>query len=372
MSLHIAIDASRTTVEQPTGTERYARRLIQSLIEANRTLESPHRLELYFRDAPTSSLYPNDIHTCQLIIPWPRAWTHFRFAAEIWRTRPDVTFVPAHTLPFIFPGKALVTVHDLGYRFFPEAHPAPQRAYLDLTTRFSQSRATLVLADSQATADDLRKVYGTPTDKIRLLYPGVDPAPLKSDPARIDLARAKYNLPQRYFLFIGTLQPRKNIERIVKAFALWRAESGDDETALVLAGGKGWRFDERWIRGRENAHLIGYIDDADKGPLLAGALALVYPSLYEGFGFPAIEAMICGAPVIASASSSLAELVGDAGLLVDPLRVEEIAGAMRQVSENGALRAQLIERGTRRAKAFTWDASARQLLRVFDELQDRR
>lgn len=372
MSLHIAIDASRTTVDRPTGTERYARRLIQSLIEANRTLDSPHRLELYFRDAPTSSPFPDDVHTRQRVIPWPRAWTHLRFAAEIWKTRPDVTFVPAHTLPFVFPGKALVTVHDLGYRFFPEAHPAPHRAYLELTTRFSQSRATLVLADSQATADDLAKIYGTPPAKIRVLYPGVDPAPLKSDPARIDLARAKYKLPQRYFLFIGTLQPRKNIERIVKAFALLRAESGDEETALALAGGKGWLFDERWVRGTENVRLTGYIDDADKGPLLAGALALVYPSLYEGFGFPAIEAMICGAPVIASASSSLAELVGDAGILVDPLRVEEIAAAMRQVSDNGALRAHLVERGKQRAKAFTWEASARQLLRIIDELQEHR
>ena len=238
MSLRIAIDASRTTVDRPTGTEHYARRLIQSLIEANRSLESPHRLDLYFRDIPKASLFPDDVHVGQRVIPWRRAWTHIRFAAEIWRTRPDVTFVPAHTLPIFFPGRALVTVHDLGYRYFPEAHPASQRAYLELTTRFSQSRATLVLADSQATADDLAKIYGTPSSKIRVLYPGVDPAPLRSDPARIDRARDKYKLPPRYFLFIGTLQPRKNIERIVKAFALWRAECGDDETALVLAGGQ--------------------------------------------------------------------------------------------------------------------------------------
>ena len=154
MSLRIAIDASRTTTVRPTGTEHYARRLIQSLLEANRSLDSPHRLELYFRDVPAASLFPDDMHTRQMVIPWRRAWTHIRFAAEIWRSRPDLTFVPAHTLPFLFPGKALVTVHDLGYRFFPGAHPAPQRTYLDLTTRFSQSRATLVLADSQATAED--------------------------------------------------------------------------------------------------------------------------------------------------------------------------------------------------------------------------
>ena len=371
MSLRIAIDASRTTIGRPTGTEHYARRLIQSLIEANRTLDSPHRLTLYFRDLPQASLFPNDAHTLQVVIRWRRAWTHLRFAAELWRTRPDVTFVPAHTLPFVFPGNALVTVHDLGYRHFPEAHPALQRFYLDLTTRFSQSRATLVLADSQATADDLANIYGTPADRIRVLYPGVDPEPLTTDPARVDTVRDKYKLPGRYFLFIGTLQPRKNIERMAKAFALWRGESGDNETALVLAGGKGWLYDERWMRGVDNVRLTGYIDEADKGPLLAGALALVFPSLYEGFGFPVIEAMICGAPVIASNTSSLPELVGDAGILVDPLSVEQIADSMRRYSDDASLRAQMIERGKRRSIAFTWNASARQLLRVLEEFQAR-
>lgn len=371
MSLRIAVDASRTTIGKQTGTEHYARRLIQSLIEANRSLDSPHQLTLYFRDNPQDGLFPDDTFSRQIVLPWRRAWTHSRFAAEIWRARPDLTFVPAHTLPFFFPGKALVTVHDLGYRHFPRAHPALQRIYLDLTTRFSAHRATLVLADSQATADDLNSIYGTPADKVRVLYPGVDPEPLETDPARVESVREKYQLPRSYFLFIGTLQPRKNIERIVRAFARWQAESGDGDTALALAGGQGWLFDERWGRGVENVRMTGYIDEADKGALLAGALALVYPSLYEGFGFPAIEAMICGTPIIASNTSSLPELVGDAGLLVDPLSVEQIAMAMRRYSEDVDLRAQMIKRGKQRAIVFTWQESARQLLQVFAEFQAR-
>ena len=228
-----------------------------------------------------------------------------RFATELWKTRPELTFVPAHSLPLLFPGRALVTVHDLGYKHFPEAHPALQRHYLDLTTRFSQGRATLVLADSRATAADLERFYGTAAAKIRVLYPGVDSEPLQVDAAVIQQARRKYHLPARYFLFLGTLQPRKNIAGIVKAFQTWRDSSGDRDAALVLAGSKGWLYDERWLEGVENVVLTGFVDEADKAALLRGATALVYPSLYEGFGFPVIEAMLCGTPVVASDSSSL-------------------------------------------------------------------
>ena len=270
----------------------------------------------------------------QVVVPFRRAWTHLRFAYEIWKTRPDIIFVPAHTLPFVFPGKSIVTVHDLGYKYFPEAHPLRQHIYLDLTTRFSQGRATYILADSQATADDLGRFYGTPSDKIEVTYPGVDAQPLLDTMGDIEEVRQKYDLPERYFLFIGTLQPRKNIQRIVEAFAHWQHQHDNQNTALVLAGGKGWLFDESWTANVDNVILTGYIDEADKSSLLRGAIALVFPTLYEGFGFPVIEAMHSGTPVIASHRSSLPELVGDAGLLVDPEQVSEIASAMSQLSEN--------------------------------------
>jgi hypothetical protein len=134
--LRIAIDASRTTVTQRTGTEQYALQLIRHLLE----LPSGHEFTLYFRDAPPPDLFPEG--TLQKVIPFPRAWTHLRFASELWRSRPDVTWVPAHTLPRIFPGRAVVTVHDLGYLHFPEAHPPKERRYLDWSTRYSAKRAT--------------------------------------------------------------------------------------------------------------------------------------------------------------------------------------------------------------------------------------
>lgn len=368
MSLRIAIDASRTTRPEPTGTEYYALRLIQSLIAANESRPQPFFLSLYFRDAPLADLFATSVYVKEQVIPFPRLWTHLRFAAAILQTRPDITFVPAHTLPFVFPGAGLVTVHDLGYRHFPEAHSWFQRAYLDLSTRFSQGRATLVLADSEATAADLNQFYGTRTDKIRVVYPGVDGAALKSSAQNIETAREKYRLPARYFLFIGTLQPRKNIERIVKAFRRWQREHDDDDTALVLAGAEGWLFDASWLDGAANVIVTGYIDEADKGSLLAGAIALVFPSLYEGFGFPAVEAMHCGTAVIASETSCLPELVGGAGLLVNPLDVAAIAEAMGRCSSDAALRLLLSERGIQQAKRFTWKAAAQQVMDAFDEL----
>ena len=366
MSLRIAIDASRATASQPTGTETYARRLIDALVRANDAQANPFQLQLYFRDKPPTGLFPESAHATQMVISMPRLWTHLGFAAALWRTRPDLAFVPAHTLPFAFPGKAIVTAHDLGYRHYPSAHPFLQRRYLDMTTRYSQARADIVFADSLATANDLARFYGTPRSKIRVVYPGVDAFSATHD--EVHAARTKYKLPERYFLHLGTLQPRKNIARLVQAFALWQAETGDSESALVLAGGRGWLFEEGWLQGADKLIECGYIDESDKAPLLAGALALVFPSLHEGFGFPAIEAMRCGAPVIASDTSSLPELVGDCGILVDPLDASAIAQAMQRISGDEGLRRDLSARGRLRARQFSWDAAAAQTLDAFAEL----
>lgn len=354
--MRLAIDASRCTVPRITGTENYAIQLIRALIRLN----TEHHITLYFRDPPRPDLFPASPLVEQRVIPFRHAWTHLRFAVELWRDKPDVTFVPAHTLPLVFPGRAIVTVHDVGFKYFPQAHPLRQRLYLDWTTRYSAARARVILADSQATADDLHKFYGTPPDKIQVVYPGVD-KPLVGD---IETARRKYKLPERYFLFIGTLQPRKNIARLVQAYALWRRQNPHDPAGLVLAGGKGWLYDAQWVEGTEGVHLTGYIDEVDKGALYAGALALVFPSLYEGFGFPVLEAMLCGTPVIASHTSGLPELVGEAGLLVDPLKVDDIAEAMSQLSRDGTQRQTMIRKGYAQALKFTWEQAATQVLTI--------
>lgn len=360
----IAIDASRITVPHLTGTEYYARRLIQEMIRINDSRGRSHHLRLYFRDDPAPDLLPVSPHVSTHVIRLPRLWTHIGFAAALWRHLPDVTFVPAHTLPLFFPGRAVVTVHDLGYKYFPYAHPTMQRLYLDWSTRYSAWRATVVLVDSRATASDLRHHYGTPDDKMHLVYPGVDPPDV--GPVMDTLRR--YDLPERYWLYIGTLQPRKNIQRIVQAYARWRARFPDEDAALVLAGKIGWLYDPAWVEGVENVYITGYVDEADKGALLAGATALLFPSLHEGFGFPALEAMHCGTPVIASSNASLPELVEEAGLLVNPLDVEDIVQAMATLTERVEIMGQLRARGLQQARQFTWERAARQTLNALDRV----
>jgi glycosyltransferase involved in cell wall biosynthesis len=357
--MHIAIDASRTTVPNPTGTERYALELLRALIPLT---AGQHRLTLYFRDAPAPNLFPAAPHVTHKVIPFRRVWSHVRFALALFADRPDVTFVPAHALPFVMPGRAVVTVHDLGYKLFPQAHPARARAYLDLTTRTSAARARVIVADSRATATDLTHFYGTPAAKIRVAYPGVTPPPVGDGTA----ARAKFGLPQRYFAYVGTLQPRKNIARLVRAFTQARAQVGDD-LGLVLAGGKGWLYDPTWAEGVAGVTLTGYVTEAEKGALLRGALGLAFPSLYEGFGFPVVEAMGLGVPVLASNTSSLPELTDAHAVLVNPEDEADIAAGLVRLASDNALRARLSAAGGARAAQFSWAACAAQVLAALTE-----
>lgn len=360
--MRIAIDASRATVRQRTGTEHYALQLIRHLL----ALDSPHEFHLYFRDEPTADLFPTKNYTAH-VIPLLRAWTHLRFASEIWRVRPDVTFVPAHTLPAAFPGKAVVTVHDLGYLYFPEAHPRREYHYLDLTTRHSAHRASLVLADSIATQQDLAYFYNLPLDKIRVVYPGRDETlkPIREKSA-LAAVRKKYRLPETYLLFVGTLQPRKNIQRLVNAFLRWQETSRRQEVVLVLAGKPGWLYESAWAEGKKNVRLLGYVDDADITALYSGALGLVFPSLYEGFGFPVLEAMACEIPVLCSSTSSLPELAGDAAILVNPESVTAIENGIRQLVEDPLTRKTLVERGREQVRLFTWQQAAEQTLEALE------
>ena len=360
--MHIAIDASRTTVPHVTGTEHYALEMIRGVIRLNDTREQPHRITLYFRDQPDDALFPKSDHVTHKVLPMPRLWTQTAFAAALWRDRPDVTWVPAHTLPFLMPGRTVVTVHDIGYRVYPSAHPLRQRIPLEIYTRFSQRRADLVIADSQATANDLTRYYGTSAQKIRVVYPGVTPPSVTGDLAAV---RDKYGIPERYWLFIGTLQPRKNIAAIVGAYHQWRAANPRCPAALVLAGGRGWKFNEQWVAG-DGVIQTGYIDEVDKGVLMAGAFGLVFPSLYEGFGFPVVEAMGLGTPVVCSDTSSLPELGGEAVMYAKPRNIRMIADHMNILTEESDLRAALIEKGYAQAAKFRWDDAARDALAALE------
>jgi len=371
----IGIDASRVTATHPTGTEVYSQRLIQALLalEGQGVPSTRHRFRLYFRDAPPADAFPGaDLR----IIPFPRLWTHVRLSWEMARRPPDLLFVPAHVLPLVRPRASLVTVHDLGYLRFPTAHPWRQRLYLDLSTRWNGRVAAHILALSEATKADLVAHYGTPPGKITVAYPGYDEtlAPVR-DPAAIKAVKARYGISGSYFLYLGTLQPRKNLARLVSAFATLRQVQDTalkSETVLVLAGKRGWLCDNLLDQvrrlGLEKQILFpGYISAEDKAALLSGALAFVFPSLYEGFGLPVLEAQACGCPVITSTTSSLPEVAGDGALMVDPGDTDAIAAAMQRVAANLTLREILIERGFTNVHRFSWAACARSILSVIEQ-----
>lgn len=355
----IGIDASRAVTTQPTGTEIYSQQLIRALIEG----APDRRFRLYFNRPPPDDLFRAS-HVERKTMAFPRLWTHIRLSLEVTLRRPDALFVPSHVLPILHPRNSMVTVHDLGYLHFPNAHTRFQRWHLDISTRWNARASTRLIADSQATKDDLIRHYGTPAEKIVVAYPGVDPTLRRvEDDRQIQSAKAKYGIDGEYLLHLGTLQPRKNLSRLIKAYPRVKTSC-----KLVIAGKKGWLYDNLFKQVErlglaDRVIFPGYVSDADKAALLSGATALVFPSLYEGFGFPVVEAMACGTPVVCSKTSSLEEVAGEAALLVDPTDTDDIAAAMQYITSNADLRHTLVERGTAQAGKFTWETCARVVLR---------
>ncbi len=366
----IGIDASRALSDAPTGTEGYSLHLIRALVPL---LTPRHRVRLYTRETPPPGHFPPQAEV--RVIPFPRLWTHLRLSWEMAAHPPDLLFVPAHVLPPIRPPRTIVTVHDVGYRAFPQAHPRGQRLYLDLSTRWNVAVADFVLADSIATRRDILRFYRPSPRKVAVLYPGFDASlrPVR-EAAALEAVRRRYAIPAgRYILYLGRIQPRKNLVRVVRAFATVQRRHPD--LSLVLAGPRGWL--ERPIRAEvarlgleARVRFPGYIAAADKAALLSGAQGFVYPSLHEGFGFPVLEAQACGTPVLTSNRSSLPETAGEGALLVDPLDEAAIAAGMERLLGDEPLRRRLVALGLANVKRFSWAAAARRLLRWMEAMLD--
>lgn len=365
----IGIDASRATVAQRTGTEGYSLHIIRALIA-----EGPeHRFRLFFRDDPPADLVLPSDNVERCVIRRPRLWTHTGLGPAVRREPLDVLFIPAHVIPWPGTGRtpAVFTAHDLGYMHYPDKHPILERLYLGWSTRHSADAARRVIAVSKATAHDLTALLGVPPAKIRVVYSGIDESlrPI-CDPERLADVRRRLGIPGPYILHVGSVQPRKNLSRLVEAFA--QVADSIDGLSLVLAGRPGWGYRAllRRIRrlGLENRVLLpGYVPDEDLAALYSGALVYAFPSLYEGFGFPALEAMACGTPVVCANTSSLPELVGNAALTFAPTDVGAMAAALRRLIADENLRHTLVERGFERVKRFTWEACARATLDVLAE-----
>lgn len=369
--MRLGIDASRAVSARPTGTEGYAYHLTRALLPL--TARRGHQVVLYFNRPPAPDLFLSNAQTQIVVLPFPRLWTHLRLALELHRRPPDVFFTPAHVVPVTYRGPSAATVHDLGYHYYPQAHTRRQVAYLRWSTRHNVHRSRRVFADSQATRDDIVRFYGVEVDKIEVVYPGVDPdVTAVRDEKRLRAVREKYGIPAPYLLYLGTLQPRKNLARLVEAFV-----AADVAHHLVLAGKRGWlaQMIEEAVASLPPAaaarvHLTGFVDEADKAALISGADGLLYPSLHEGFGFPVVEAQLCGTPVLCADSSSLPEVAGAGALLVDATDTEALTAAIERLAGDEVLRSRLVDAGRVNAQRFTWERAAEQVLASLEMVAD--
>ena len=290
----------------------------------------------------------------QLIWPW-----------QAWRRGVKLLHSMAFVTPWLAPCPAIITVYDLSFLHFPEQFPILQRLYLSSQTRRSCRQAQRIITISQSSRQDVHHFFGVPLAQIDVVMPGVEPVYRPLSKAEVDAFKASQGL-DRFMLHVGTLQPRKNIPVLLEALA----RLDDSAVKLVLVGGKGWLYDEIFQQVQamgltDRVIFTGYVPD-DALPLWYNAAELLlFPSVYEGFGLPMVEAMACGTPVIASNSSSIPEAVGEAGLLFAPNDVETLVNHVTAVLTNATLRNKLIKQGLHHAQTFSWERAGQQTADVY-------
>jgi glycosyltransferase involved in cell wall biosynthesis len=284
----------------------------------------------------------------------------------LWQEKIDLLHSMAFVTPLLSPCPSVITIYDLSFIIFPQSFEYLKRLYLTLLTRPSARKARRIITISESTKRDTVRLLGVSSEKVDIVYCGVDKAFHPLPEREVASFRQKRGLPERIMLFVGTIEPRKNVARLIEAYSRLR----DGQVKLVIGGARGWLYEEVFARVEEldltgDVLFPGYIPP-DELPLWYNAAELfVYPSLYEGFGLPPLEAMACGTPVITSNVSSLPEVVGEAGLTVDPMDIEGLAESMNQVLDDGALRQTMRERGLARAGHFSWARAARETVEVY-------
>ncbi|OGI24904.1 MAG: hypothetical protein A3J76_05480 [Candidatus Moranbacteria bacterium RBG_13_45_13] len=302
--------------------------------------------------------------------PFPFWWTQTRFAWEIFREKPDVLWMPMHSLPYLRSKKTktVVTIHDLAFKLFPQFFQKKDLHRLNLFTDYAVQNADKLIAVSSSTKKDLLKIYpGLREEKIKVIYHGYDKELFNENilEEEIEKIKLRYGLrASRYVIYVGAIQPRKNIGVLVDAFRELRKNPKHKDLALVIAGDLGWLHAPilEKIKSTDGVIYMGKFKTKDLPALLRGTEVFVLPSLYEGFGLPAIEAMACGVPVIAADNSSLSEIVGESGLLYKPNNAAELTKTLREILEDSALKNHLKERSLERAKDFSWEKCARETL----------
>ncbi len=375
--MQIGVDA-QTLLEQSAGITYYTRGILGELLKQDR--KNYYDLFL-FRLFPKKPIFEfgqgkNFSYRYQRFFPYKAFYKLHKWGINI----PLETFFGPHDLYF-FPnfvaypyrtGKSVVVVPDLSFEKVPQWVAGRNVEFLKRFVPSSVSQADRVIAISEFTKKDLAETYGVPEEKIIVAYPGVDRSEFYPRPtSEVEAVRRKYGIKKPYLLYLGTLEPRKNIPAILEAYAGLKEKR---DFGLVLAGKVGWLCEEVFEKiralGLENEVITtGYVPPEDRPLLLSGAEVFLFPSFFEGFGMPVVEAQACGTPVITSNATSLPEAAGEAAILVDPKSVEELRQALEKVLSSPRLREELRKRGVENAKRFSWSSSASKIISVFDSLR---
>ncbi len=365
---HVAINAhllSGRAWYRSAGVHQYIHHLLLHLGQADGRLRYTVLLG--------EGVLPPDIALTSLRSRWPTSRAAVRVLWEqlvqpwtLRRIGAHLVHGPAFVGPLLAPCPVVITIHDLSFIRFPTLFRPANRLYLTVLTRLSARRARRLIAVSAHTAAETTRLLGVPSERIDVVYHGVDPAfhPLPAD--EVAVFRQRQGLPERFVLCVGTLEPRKNQTRLVEAFA----RIHDGQVKLVLVGGKGWLYDELFTRvealGLSKEIIFpGYVMNDELPLWYNAATILAYPSLYEGFGMPVLEAQACGTPVLTSNVSSLPEAAGDAASMVDPYDVEALAAELDRLLTDKLLRHELRKRGIAHASQFTWPLMAQETADVY-------
>ncbi len=378
MSITIGIDASRANVARKTGVEWYAFEVIQRL---KTIIPASYRVVLYSREPLRGGMEQLPPSWESRVLRWrPRyLWTQLRLSWEMLRRPPDLLFVPVHVLPIILPKRSVTTVHDVGFIAVPRAYrTAAGRWYLRFSAWFAARFATAILTVSDFSKREIVKYFSADANKIFVTPLAVDHERFRpSDSEEIAPQLARYGVTRPYFLFVGRLEMKKNLDGLFAAFRTFKERRpSNDPTTLVLVGKRGVGGDAA-LAAVEGTPLqrsvieLGYVDSAAIRHLYAGATAFVFPSWYEGFGLPILEAFACGAPVIASNAGSIPEVAADAAVLIDPADSGAFAIAMERFAADPALRAIYAERGLARVRVYSWERTAKMTWETIEKLAKR-
>ncbi len=362
----IGIDASRSSMKQKTGTEYYSYELIRNLV-----LNDSFAFRLYAKE-PLDYI-PNKKNVEVKVMRFPRLWSQIRLSSEMLSHPPAVLFEPAHTIPIIHPKNTVVTLHDVGFKYFPELYTPLERYYHDFSMRHSIKHATKIIAISNATKKDLIKIYNADEKKIRVIYHGFDKQKYYKQP-KSEVVPGDILRLTPYIFFIGRLEAKKNVKNMIKAFGLLR-EDKTIKHKLVLAGRSGYLYEE--IKNeidklpqevKRDVIELGYVPDDKVGQLMRNAAIFFFPSYFEGFGMPLVEAMASGVPVVGSNTTSIPEIMDNAGILCDPESPEQFSIAISKIIKDDNLKQDLTNKGLLRSKNFDWTKCAKETLEVLSSL----